>query len=144
MYYVIVHDLSCYMYNMHQLMSVLNSLSFSASHSSTYLPDFVLHGTSESMHSFQPKLEKHLASMVKVYTWDSIQYYGFNQISCTQFFSPSLCLPPGSPPLSVFPLSLPPSPFLFPLPFFSLSPSHSPPLPPSPLPSSYLSALYRR
>ena len=43
-------------------------LSFSASNSSTYLPDFVLHGTSESMHSFQPKLEKHLASMVKVYT----------------------------------------------------------------------------
>ena len=36
-------------------MSVLNSLSFPASHSSTYLPDFVLHGTSESMHSFQPK-----------------------------------------------------------------------------------------
>ena len=37
-----------------------------SSHSPTYLPDFVLHGTSEPVHSFQPKLEKHLASMVKV------------------------------------------------------------------------------
>ena len=38
------------------------------SHSPTYLPDFVLHGTSEPGRSFQPKLERHLASMVKVMT----------------------------------------------------------------------------
>ena len=106
-------------------MSVLNSLSFSASHSSTYLPDFVLHGTSESMHSFQPKLEKHLASMVKVYMIASIDCMGL-----IKSLAPiSLCLP-----------FVPPSPFLFPLPL------SFPPFPLShlPLPSSYLSALYRR
>ena len=139
MYYVIVHDLSCYMYNMHQLMSVLNSLSFSASHSSTYLPDFVLHGTSESMHSFQPKLEKHLASMVKVYV------HGIASIDCMgliKSLAPILSLPlfvPPPPPLCLsslcpsLPLSLP-SPSLLP----SLTSF------PPPLPSSYLSALYRR
>ena len=113
---------------MHQLMSVLNSLSFSASHSSTYLPDFVLHGTSESMHSFQPKLEKHLASMVKVYV------HGIASIDCMgliKSLAPILSLPlfvpppPPPPPPSVCLPFVPPSPFLFPLPL------SFPPLPPS-------------
>jgi hypothetical protein len=57
--------------------------SLFAGHSPTYLPDFVLHGTSEPVHSFQPKLEKHLASMVKHPTVDEPIEHGVAIIADT-------------------------------------------------------------
>jgi hypothetical protein len=50
--------------------------SLFAGHSSKYLPDFVLHGTSEPLPSFRPKLERHLASMVKHSTVDEPVEHG--------------------------------------------------------------------